>query len=447
MRDARPLRGDTVAIADPGDVLALAAACHGLPLFYWEQPARDVAMLGVGTVREFRADGPDRFTTISAAAHDVLATITGAGEEWSGGTVLGGFGFADHDAPGGEWREFPAARLVVPELLWMRRAGRSTLTRVWDVEGEPRRDALLARITSAARASAAPDSAARASGAREAADAADLTVTPAVGAGARWRARVAAAQSCIARGDVHKVVLACRRELAATRAVDPAAVLARARATRPSCRSFWVRHGGMSFIGSTPELLVRRSGDAVEASALAGSMRRGADGLEDSALGAALLACAKNAREHALVRAAITGALAGLVHEVTTPARPELLSLPEAHHLHTPVSGRLRHPRSVLELAGALHPTPAVCGVPRTTAGALIAHDEPDRGWYAGVVGWMDARGDGELAVALRSALIDDRRVTLWAGAGIVDGSDADAELAEVEAKMTALFRHLARAA
>jgi isochorismate synthase EntC len=95
----------------------------------------------------------------------------------------------------------------------------------------------------------------------------------------------------------------------------------------------------------------------------------------------------------------------------------------------------------VLELAGALHPTPAVCGTPRDAAHALIARDEPERGWYAGAIGWMDGHGDGELAVALRAALAEERRVLVWAGAGIVEGSDAALELAEVEAKMTALFR------
>jgi isochorismate synthase len=240
------------------------------------------------------------------------------------------------------------------------------------------------------------------------------------------------------------VVLACRRELVASQAIDPAQVVARARATRPSCRSFWVRHGRTSFVGSTPELLVRRSGDLVEASALAGSARRATDPVEDHGLGTGLLSCPKNAREHELVRAAITAALADNARQVTMPAHPELLSLPEAHHLHTPVRGRVLGSRTALELAGALHPTPAVCGVPRQAARDLIARDEPDRGWYAGVIGWMDGRGDGELAVALRSALIEDRHVTLWAGAGIVDGSDADSELAEVDAKMTALFRHLA---
>ena len=157
---------------------------------------------------------------------------------------------------------------------------------------------------------------------------------------------------------------------------------------------------------------------------------------------AALLACPKNAREHQLVRDAITAALAGGLRELVVPPRPELVSLPEAHHLHTPIGGRLRQPRTVLELAGALHPTPAVCGVPREAARALIERDEAERGWYAGAIGWMDARGDGELVVALRSALVEDRRVVLWAGAGIVEGSDADLELAEVEAKMTALFHH-----
>ncbi|MBI3767965.1 MAG: isochorismate synthase [Deltaproteobacteria bacterium] len=434
MREAGALHGDTMAIADPGDLLAIAAGCRDVALFYWEHPARDVAILGLGAVRELRASGADRFVALSAAATTLLASITGASGPCDRRRVLGGFGFADADTGVDEWREFPAARLVLPRLLWVRDGGRATLTRMWEAERAHECDALLTRATADERPVDIDDAFATT----------DAKLVPATHTGASWRARVDAARSLIVRGEARKVVLACRRELVASQAIDPAQVVARARATRPACRTFWVRHGRTSFVGSTPELLVRRSGDLVEASALAGSARRGTDPVEDRGLGTGLLCCPKNAREHDLVRTAITAALADSVRQVTMPARPELLSLPEAHHLHTPVRGRVLGSRTVLDLAGALHPTPAVCGVPRQAACDLIARDEPDRGWYAGVIGWMDGRGDGELAVALRSALIEDRHVTLWAGAGIVDGSDADSELAEVEAKMTALFRHLA---
>ena len=429
MASRNALRADSASVDDPGDLLALASACQGIPVFYWERPSRAFAMVALGALREIRAAGPERFAHASAAAGALLSSIEIDGR--NGACVVGGFGFSDRDPTRAEWRDFPAARLVLPQLVWTRRPDRCVLTRVWEAGGEGDRDALLERVRAAAGTHAPVGEAA-----------------PLVDAGPvrderqRWRARVEVARALIASGGVRKVVVARRRELLAHRAPEPAHILAGARVARPACFNFWVRCGGStSFIGSTPELLVRRMGDCIEASALAGSAARGADDDEDRRLGAVLLACPKNGREHALVVAAVKAALEGIADQVVSPARPEILVLPEAQHLHTPVSGRLVDPRTVVEIAGVLHPTPAVCGVPREAARDFIEREEPERGWYTGAVGWMAANGDGELAVALRSALLDDRRITVWAGAGIVEGSDPDAEFAETETKMTALFR------
>jgi isochorismate synthase len=419
------LFGATRAIDDPGDLLALARACPDTPLFYWEHPVRRQAMLGLGTVRELRASGPERFASLSAAARRMLATIDIAGER-SGLRVVGGFGFSDAPQAGAPWQAFPAARLVLPRLLWLRDADGCRLTQVWDEDDAAACAALLARL--------------RCSGTRPAAA---LTLrAPALAATerARWRMRVDHARRLIANGEVRKVVLARQRRLHAASVIDPATILTRARDERPTCFTFWVRaKGGTSLVASTPELLVRRRGLDVTASALAGSAPRAADATADRRHASALLACPKNGREHAIVVAAVRMALASLADEITASPTPELLRLPEVQHLATWVTGRLRAAATVLEVGGVLHPTPAVCGAPRDAARALIEQDEPDRGWYTGTVGWMDDAGDGELAVALRSALVADRDVTLWAGAGIVDGSDADAELAETEAKMGAL--------
>ena len=428
------LRADSVAVEDPGDLLVLASACRGVPVFYWERPSCGAGMVAVGALREIRLAGPERFARASVAARALFSSIETDGA--NGACVVGGFGFSDRDPTRAEWRDFPAARLVLPQLVWTRQANHCVLTRIWEAGGEGGRDALLERVRAAAAAACR----------LPAAETAPLVVAgPVRDERQRWRARVETVRALIASGGLSKVVVARRRELLAQGAVDPARMLAAARVTRPACFNFWVSRGGStSFIGSTPELLVRRTGDHVEASALAGSAPRGADRDEDRRLGQILLACPKNGREHALVVSAVKAALEGMADRILSPARPELLVLPEAQHLHTPVSGRLVDPRTVVEIAGVLHPTPAVCGVPREAARALIEREESERGWYAGAVGWMAANGDGELAVALRSALLDDRRIAVWAGAGIVEGSNPDAELAETETKMTALFRGLA---
>jgi isochorismate synthase len=257
---------------------------------------------------------------------------------------------------------------------------------------------------------------------------------------ARWRTRVNAALELIARGELAKVVLARKKVCTLRDPLEPAAVLARVRDHRPACLNFWIAGAKSSFIGSTPELLLRLRARRFVCGALAGSAARASDATRDRAQARALLASAKNAYEHQLVVAAIAAALRPVARELRIAKQPRIRVFPEAFHLYTPISGVLRGRLSALELAGILHPTPAVCGVPTARAREILARQEADRGWYAGCVGWIDARGDGEFAVALRSALIERKRIVGWAGAGIVAGSDPEAEFAETEDKLSALF-------
>lgn len=420
MPEIGPLHARVRTIDEPLDLLAVARACDpATPLFLWEHPARGEAMLAVGVAREIVTRGPDRFATASSAARRILDAIDGDDDARATLRVVGGFAFSD-EASESAW---PAARLVLPRRLWIRAAGRTTLTEIRDAGGTDTPSEPIAAAPAAAgdtlRLHAAP-------------------VDPT--SRARWAERVARVRARIADGSLEKAVLARRRRLTADAPIDPAILVARARATRPTCFNVWIRErGGTSLVASTPELLARRAGDAVIASALAGSAGRGRDAAADTRAGEDLLACPKNAHEHAIVVDAVRTALATVADEVAASASPALLSLPEVHHLATVVTGRLRAPASVLDVGGVLHPTPAVCGAPRAPARALIEQEEPERGWYTGALGWMDRAGDGELAVALRSALVSGRELTLWAGAGIVAGSDADAELAETEAKMRAL--------
>jgi menaquinone-specific isochorismate synthase len=192
---------------------------------------------------------------------------------------------------------------------------------------------------------------------------------------------------------------------------------------------------GATLIAATPERLVGLAGRTATCDALAGSHARGEGAAE------ALLASAKDRREHALVVDAIAAALRGLGGNVTQPAAPRVRELRDVVHLHTPIAAELAEHRHVLELAAALHPTPAVGGTPTAYATQWIAaHEATPRGWYAAPVGWFDLDGDGELAVAIRSGVLDGARAQLWAGAGIVAGSDPDRELAETDVKLRALL-------
>jgi len=266
----------------------------------------------------------------------------------------------------------------------------------------------------------------------------------------RWRGRVARVLSMVDEGRVEKIVLSRSQTSAASSehagdAPDTIAALERMRETRPTCVSFCLSAGDSRFFGSTPEILARVSGLRFETQALAGTAARGTDRGEDDANARALLACDKNLREQAAVTEGIKDALATLAAELSIPDQPEVLRLPEALHLHTPISGTLCRPTSALELAARVHPTPAVCGSPPREAYAYLQREESERGWYAGAVGWVAGNGDGCFAVALRSALADRQLgLTVWAGAGIVAGSQPDAEFAETELKMDAVRAALA---
>jgi isochorismate synthase len=213
----------------------------------------------------------------------------------------------------------------------------------------------------------------------------------------------------------------------------------------PSCFCFCCGTPEAAFIGASPELLLRRSGASVSTVALAGSTRRSSDPAVDDHLGEQLLRSDKDRREHAIVAERIARSLRQHAVWVETEPEPKLVKVANIQHLATPIIAQLAEPRSAVELAGMLHPTPAVGGEPwPATAPAITELEQMDRGWYAGPVGWMDATEDGEFCVALRSALLRDREARLYAGVGVVAGSDPAAELAETEIKLGALLPLLA---
>ncbi|MCZ2859353.1 isochorismate synthase [Blastococcus sp. VKM Ac-2987] len=252
---------------------------------------------------------------------------------------------------------------------------------------------------------------------------------------ASWCAAVSAAVARIDAGDLEKVVLARDLLVSADAPLDPRRMLRRLAARFPGCWTFAVD----GLLGATPELLLRRTGRRLSSRVLAGTAPRGA-GAEDERLAAALLDSEKDRGEHALAVDSLVRALQPYCRELTAPAEPELLTLANVRHLATDVVGTQRGSAGLLELVGAVHPTAAVCGTPTPDAAALIRELEGmDRGRYAGPVGWLDATGDGEFGLALRCAeLVGDDGARLFAGCGIVAGSDPAAELAETQSKFAA---------
>jgi menaquinone-specific isochorismate synthase len=311
--------------------------------------------------------------------------------------------------------------VVVPKVVLGRREGRSWLT----LTTPPGAVEVPALRRQPVAATTAPPAA----------------VTAEVPPEPQWRAAVETAVASLRAGELDKVVLARALDVTADAPLDARAVATRLAARFPACFTY-ICDG---LVGASPELYVRRTGRHAESIVLAGTVRRGSTPDEDAALEAALLASAKDAAEHRWAATSVEEFFATVSADVVADARPTLLRLANVSHLATHVEAWLSPDApTALALAAALHPSAAVGGSPRSEAMAAIRRLEAaPRDRYAAPVGWVDAAGDGEFAIALRCAQIDGASARLWAGAGIVADSDPDAEVAETIAKFDAVLSAL----
>jgi salicylate biosynthesis isochorismate synthase/menaquinone-specific isochorismate synthase len=395
---------DAVSVAALGKAFDLVAAKDGIAL-------EDAD----GTTVDFEA-GVDRLTAASRLWRRVCDSL---GDP----IAVGGFAYRLDREPGGAWSGFPALLLRVPALAVMRVRGRTYATAV-----SQEAEALLELSVTGLRGPAARK----------------LEVT-AVRNPLAWTAAVETAAARLRGGEAAKVVLA-REVLARGDGVVSAAMVARSlRASYPSCFTYLITGAdGTAFAGASPELLVRRTGGRAFSQPMAGSVARGATDVEDERLARRLEDSAKDAVEHRIVSEFVVEALRPLARSVAARA-PEVVRFTNIQHLATSVTAELLDPPAdVLQLAAALHPTPAVGGWPRAAADALIDELEGmERGWYAGAVGWIDGRGDGEFAVALRCGLLWEDGARLYAGVGVMPDSDPARELEETELKFKALLTAL----
>jgi salicylate biosynthesis isochorismate synthase/menaquinone-specific isochorismate synthase len=426
------------AEGDPSAVV-FASRRAGEDWFCFEQPDRDgAALAALGTVARLTASGPGRFGRVAAAWRALLA---GAlidppdGPPGAGPVAVGGFAFAPDGGAAPHWSAFAAADLVVPEVALARRGDDVRLTVAALAGPDDVPEELAARME------------ARAAGLREAplplldpAPAGRFRIAS-VAPPEHYEAAVERAVERIRAGDFEKIVLAREVAVHAPAAHDAAAVFGVLRAGFESCYVFCAGRGDDAFVAASPELLVRRDGARAQTVALAGSIRRSADPAVDAHLAEQLLSSAKDREEQAIVARRIARALRPHAVWVTAPEEPAIVKVANIQHLATPIRAQLRQPLSAVELAGLLHPTPAVGGEPYAAAAPVIpALEGLDRGWYAGPVGWTDANEDGEFCVALRCALLRGAEARLYAGVGVVRDSDPAGELAETEVKLGALL-------
>jgi menaquinone-specific isochorismate synthase len=404
------LQARTVEIADPGVLSDYLPAQDSLA---WLR--RGEGMIGFGEVASFHggsfAEADAWWSRLCAELeHDSeLLDLTGTGP-----LAFGSFPFA----PG---RSRAEAVLIVPRLILGRRHGRSWLTLIGEPGAEPALPLRQGR-------SVAP------SGLRQ--DAGGLP-EPA------WRGIVEAAVGRIDSGELSKVVLARAEVHTAAQPLDPRWLVERLSQDYRDCWTFQVA----GLIGASPEMLLRREGGLVTSRVLAGTIRRnGAEEL-DLKLARSLARSGKNLVEHELAVASVAEALAPFTSGMNVPDAPYVLELPNVLHLASDVTAVVRPGVSALRLAGELHPSAAVCGTPTASAAELIAElEQLDRGRYSGPVGWLDANGDGEFAIALRCGQIEADRpesITIYAGCGIVAESDPAEEWAETVAKLLPMHQVL----
>jgi menaquinone-specific isochorismate synthase len=399
----------TVTIDDPGDLLSLLPkSIDPEQISSWVRHGE--GLVGWGRALEFGTSGPGRFAEAQAWWASVVGHAVVRDDVHLPGTgpvAFGSFSFAE-DSPAG-------AMLVVPQVLVGQRGSRWWMTTIG--------------VGSHLPGSLAPSTASP--------PVAPLDVTFADGAlsGAQWSSVVARAVGRINAGEMDKVVLARDLAVNASSPIDPRWLLQRLAERYDTTWVFAVD----GLVGATPELLVRLEKGLVTSRVLAGTIRRTGDDQHDLALAASLARSSKDLEEHEYAVRSVAEALAPHCSSINVPESPFVLHLSNVMHLATDVAGVLTDGATSLALAASLHPSAAVCGTPTPAADTAIRElEQMDRGRYAGPVGWMDSAGDGEWGIALRCGAFDGanaRQIRLFAGCGIVAGSDPDSELAESDAK------------
>jgi menaquinone-specific isochorismate synthase len=417
----------------------------GEPRGFWARRNRWVAHRGVAT--EIRCQGirsADRFEEVRELASELAREpILPPGAARAPEVRLyGGFSFrADHDDEG-VWSAFPSALFHVPRFELEGRASGDAWLRARALVGPDDAESVLTRLRRDAEALRAELVATSDTSVRPQAG---LTGRPTATERAAWESAVDEALSAIREGRITKAVLARTLDVELDGEVDPAVVLAHLwDANRGSHVFLFEPEPGNALLGAAPETVATLRDGVFHATAVAGSIRRGDSAAEQAELAARLLASKKDRAEQRIALDDMVARLETVAHQIRTDPEPHVLALPRIQHLETTIRASVPVGTGVLDLLRLLHPTPAVCGLPRDAALTFLGEEEPfERGWYAGPVGWFDAEGNGVFAPALRTAVAGGRTWRLFAGAGIVEGSVPALEWEETAIKFEPVLRAL----
>ncbi len=422
---AIPTSLTSLVISGSVDPLAVARAANG----DWAEVSYFRSIGGeelVGLGRAWSTSGKGGKSSFAAAASEFEAQ--GFARDVR---ALVGFAFQATGTDSEEWSSFPPLELVVPQVLVRRVDGEATIVVTLQAGQDPAEVLWkLRQLSLSGDAPRAPS---------------EIRVESSPTA-SEYRDSVAEGVAAIESGQLTKLVLARRLKISTDVAPDPFAVMAALGEEQPGCYLYGWKRGEATFVGASPELLAERADGWARSIPLAGTAPRGRNDGADVQIAAELLSSAKDQHEHRVMIDDITERLAPLVNGLTI-SQPTVEKFRYVQHLVSRITGPVRNGETVLDLAHAIHPTPAVGGVPHDVARSQIEDLEGfDRGWYAGAVGWMEPNGDGQLAVAIRCALLQGREAILYAGNGIVRDSDPELELQETRWKFRALLRHLGEA-
>lgn len=401
--------------------------------FFWRSRDPDLTLFGLGCQWQAQAAGSQRLAEINRQWTELCgdALIDGPNPP----LLLGGMRFDEQRASAAHWAKFADTSFHLAHWLVSEDASGRWLRcqRTVEASDDPATLARDSLATYERMLSASPLTA-------PTPHVIERSALPAE----QWQAKVASALQAIDRGDLSKVVLARHVQYQLDAPLDSGAVMRRLHDQRSQSHLFALHRDDNCFMGATPERLLSCQDGYLTTHALAGSAPRGLWPDEDQALGESLLADPKEQHEHQLVVETITQRLGDMVNELHAATCPSLLKLATVQHLSTSIRARIKEGYSLLDGIQALHPTPAVGGLPSATAMSFIReHEGLDRGWYAAPVGWLDSKGNGDFLVALRSALLAHRHCNLFAGCGIVRGSRPADEYQETEIKLASMGQAL----
>ncbi|CAH0227228.1 Salicylate biosynthesis isochorismate synthase [Peribacillus sp. Bi96] len=408
--------------------------------FFWEDPAKEITITGLGNVKKIKAaSNAERYREVEKSWIKLQNTAVKTGVtdvEATGPLLFGGFSFDYESNSTLLWNQFGDNLFYIPAFMLSIVGKQAYLTTNLLCSPDDSEKLFIDMINE-----------------REAFLFESLDGT---GLGSNsllkqrevdpegWKHTVAEAVEEIKTTDLDKIVLARELRLEFERSIDSGKVLEQLIAEQPLSYIFSLEAGGDCFVGATPERLIKKKGNEVFSTCLAGSMGRGKDEQEDVSLGEELLHDQKNLQEHQYVVSMISKAFDAVCEKVMVPAEPELMKNRHIQHLYTPVHGLSKEGVTIFQFVENLHPTPAMGGLPKEKAVVRIREMEGlERGFYAGPLGWVDTYGNGEFAVGIRSALIQNNEASLFAGCGVVEDSTPESEFRETGIKFNPMLSAL----